>query len=509
MRDALARAFAVDLRSLALFRIAVAGAVLFDLATRAGDLVAHYTDAGVLPAQAARALGGRLELLSIHVYASGSPWAVGALFAFAAVAGVALALGWRTRLATILTWYLLVSLQMRNPYVSRLGGDTLLRLLLFWSMFLPLGARFSLDARRRPTPGPNALVSLPGAALLLQVAIMYVVTGWWKIGPAWLNGRAVWYALQLDYYATGLGVWLREHGSWTEPLTYATVWLERWGPLLAFAPVGTDVLRMLAIVLFVGFHLSLAALMDIGWFPLFSIVAWTAFVPGRFWDAWLPALRRRARASVPRPSALPGPPSRGFATQPLWVQALAAPCLAYVLVSVAVASGPPELDRPLPAGLVRFGKLLRLQQRWNMFAPDPIKDDRWPLVEGVLADGRHRDLLRGGAFALEKPERLPSVFPSFRWRIFFRSTTEDQGRRQVEILYRNYARFLCRSARSAGPDARLVRVRIHHATETTMPRGPLAPRYELLGDWPCVATAAPRSFEGSLPLGAIETTTDL
>ena len=39
-----------DLRSLALFRIALACGLLFDLATRARDLTAHYTDHGTLPA---------------------------------------------------------------------------------------------------------------------------------------------------------------------------------------------------------------------------------------------------------------------------------------------------------------------------------------------------------------------------------------------------------------------------------------------------------------------------
>jgi hypothetical protein len=41
--------FAADLRSLAAFRVALALVVLLDLASRASDLSAHYTDTGVLP----------------------------------------------------------------------------------------------------------------------------------------------------------------------------------------------------------------------------------------------------------------------------------------------------------------------------------------------------------------------------------------------------------------------------------------------------------------------------
>ena len=41
--------FGADLRSLATFRIVLALLVLADLANRATDLSAHYTDAGIMP----------------------------------------------------------------------------------------------------------------------------------------------------------------------------------------------------------------------------------------------------------------------------------------------------------------------------------------------------------------------------------------------------------------------------------------------------------------------------
>jgi hypothetical protein len=66
------------------------------------------------------------------------------LFAIAALVAIALLVGYRTRLATVLL-ALLASLQARNPTLIQ-GGDNLLLLLLFWGMFLPLGARFAIDA---------------------------------------------------------------------------------------------------------------------------------------------------------------------------------------------------------------------------------------------------------------------------------------------------------------------------------------------------------------------------
>ena len=99
----------VDLRALALFRIGVGGVLLFDLATRAGDLVAHYTDAGVLPAHLARTFTGRESVLSLHLHVSSEPLAVWALFAVAGVAAACLLLGWQTRVASVVSWVLLAT----------------------------------------------------------------------------------------------------------------------------------------------------------------------------------------------------------------------------------------------------------------------------------------------------------------------------------------------------------------------------------------------------------------
>jgi len=44
----------------------------------------------------------------------------------------------------VISWFLLISLQNRNPIVLQ-GGDILLRMLAFWAMFVPLNAYFSLD----------------------------------------------------------------------------------------------------------------------------------------------------------------------------------------------------------------------------------------------------------------------------------------------------------------------------------------------------------------------------
>jgi hypothetical protein len=56
-----------------------------------------------------------------------------------------------------LSFLMLVSVHGRNPTLMQ-GGDHLMRAMLFWSIFLPLGARWSFDAAGRE-PGPNVIIS--------------------------------------------------------------------------------------------------------------------------------------------------------------------------------------------------------------------------------------------------------------------------------------------------------------------------------------------------------------
>jgi len=113
--------------------------------------------------------------LSVHL-AAGSVELVGALFAVQALVAVALLVGYRTRIASVLVWLLWASLHARMPLVLN-GGDTLLRLVLFWAMFAPMGARFSVDALR--TGGREGrILSVGTVGLLCQVVVMCTPPTW-------------------------------------------------------------------------------------------------------------------------------------------------------------------------------------------------------------------------------------------------------------------------------------------------------------------------------------------
>ena len=229
--------FGIDLRSLAIFRISIAFIIIVDLIARAFDLEPHYTDRGVLPVDEAIEYFPKWRI-SVHLL-NGSIEFQAALFIIAGLFAVALLLGYHTRFVTPVVWFLTISLNSRNSLLMQ-GSDYLLCLLLFWSMFLPLGARYSIDYLRNPHQfqGSNLIFSGGTVAALLQVCFVYWFSVALKSTKNWLiDGTGVYYALMLDRYVTKLGKLLLEsHPMLLKFLTYATMGLETFGPLLAFLP---------------------------------------------------------------------------------------------------------------------------------------------------------------------------------------------------------------------------------------------------------------------------------
>ena len=87
--------FGADLRSLAALRIVLAVIVLIDLAGRAPNLLAHYTDYGVLPRHILL-ITSNMWRFSLNLI-NGTLFAQALLFGITALAAVALLVGYRTR----------------------------------------------------------------------------------------------------------------------------------------------------------------------------------------------------------------------------------------------------------------------------------------------------------------------------------------------------------------------------------------------------------------------------
>jgi hypothetical protein len=450
-RLALRETFGLDLRSLALFRVAIAACALADLAIRATDLVAHYTDAGIAP---------RHELLqefaflhdrafSLHLI-GGSTAIQAALFGLAAVAAAALLVGYRTRAAAIALWALTSSLQLRNLYVGA-GYDALLRMSLLWACFLPLGARASVDASaERPAEPSRPYLSIGSVALIVQLALVFFFAGYGKwVQPTWHDGGALARIFADDMRVTALGAALRGHTDLTALLTASIPWFEMLAPVLFLSPIARGPVRTAVVAGLVAMAAGFGLALHVGLFPFVSAASVTALLPAWFWDvAW-----KRLRGLVRRPMQSfegEGPSPRPGVIS----ESVCAVLLAFVLFwNLGPLVAP---TTRMPAALESLGGTLFLQQAWTMFA-EPATRTGWLVMPGKLRSDRAVDLLAGGGRVPDLDEAsapirwtMPADFSgpyaNDRWRNFIdRAVRGTDTQRRLNL----YGRYLCRTWNAA------------------------------------------------------------
>jgi len=455
--------FGIDARSLAAFRIGLGGVVLVGTLLRATNLRAFYSEGGVLPRSVLADLYPAAESLSVHALV-GSVEAQAVLFAVAALAAICVIVGYRTRLATVLSLVLVLSVQGRNPLVLN-GGDILLRHLLFWGVLLPLDERWAVDATRRSGSGRDRVASLATAGILLQVLVVYGVNAVLKHrSDVWQDGTATAYIFHLDQYTVLLG----------DALAEVPVLLSVGGRLWFWLLTGSWLLvvlrgwpRAAMVAAFVGAHLTMAATMSLDVFPVVSIVALLPFVPAVVWEAVDGRAASRLEASRPDlGGAAAGGlrlPSRSSPLRRGWgdvARRYLVPAVAGLAILVMVGYN---------AGAVHEGGFgptdgpdyLDGDPHWNMFAPNPPQATNWNVVTGTLDSGARIDALRGGSVSPDRPPDEPSAFLSARWRKYFEDV-RTPGR--TDVLGPHLADYIC-DRWDANHETTLASITITHVTD--------------------------------------------
>ncbi len=431
------RVFACDLRSLAVMRIGLGVLILVDLAMRAGSMQAMYTDAGVLPIDAWLQHWQGVQHSSepfgwsIHAW-NGSLTYQMLLFGLAAVAAVMMLLGWKTRVACVISWILLVSLQMRNPLILH-SGDCLFRLGLFWSIFLPVGAVWSLDARRRQAP-LNPVVSGATVGLILTLFSLYFFAGIAKLNSVWFSGEAMEYVMRLDIYTTAFGKFLLGYPGFLKLITWGTLLAEIVLPLCMLFPWKNDFWRYLACVTFVGLHLGIASCMAIGLFSPIAIAIWMSVLPTGFWSRWLPAT---ATAGLPAGRTT----TATYSTLPRLANTVCLMLAAYFLVWNLATINHSWFKPLMPQSARVVGKWLNMRQTFRMFDVPP-KHSPWFVYEAHLKNGAVVDIFRNAPVDHTRPESVLATIPQHHWRRLHRNLARpmfDEYRKPVsEYMVRHW-----------------------------------------------------------------------
>jgi len=492
LRTKVEEIFGADLRSLALLRIGTALIIIYDLINRSLYLSAHYTDAGILPRKAIMKDGTNFFYASFHLM-SGDGFVQATLFFIAGLFAIALLLGYRTKLMTIVSWLMLLSLYNRCSIIVY-GGDTLLLLILFWGMFLPLGARWSLDSvlaknlAKQSAASNKNVATLGTFAFLVQIIIVYWFAAMLKSEPEWTKDfTAIYYVLSNIEFGSSLGDFLLKYSSLLKLLTFTVLFYEFVGPLLLLIPSG--LIRTIAVLGFVMLQAGIGIFMTLGFvFPLVCCVAVLGLLPSWFWDKVLPKiccyrflikLKKYIRMLF---SFLPKYSYNVKTNFKLSFYSNYAIifCLIFIIwVNLWTVSD----TFAIPQKVFSMGQLLRISQGWDLFAPSPTVDNYWCVAVGRLKSGKTVDVLNNQEnINWARPKHQTSVFPHMRWvrYISFLSYKPDYAQ--------YFARYLCEkwNTEHKGAD-QLKELEVFFMYERTLPDYQYSPTEKLyFGKYDCV-----------------------
>lgn len=450
--DRIRNVFGIDVRCLAVFRIVIATVILLDLALRSRFIAENYTDDGLLP----RALVSAPDCYLSFQMLDGSFSFQIAHFAVAAIAGLMLLVGYRTKIATLSCWLMTVSLHARNTFLLD-AGDDLLRSLLFWSLFLPLGHSYSIDARKKARRTGDVVLTPATVALLLQFACVYFFAGWFKSTPEWTSGIALEYALGQTVWVRPAGDALRQYPGLLSYMTTAVVWFELLAPLCLFIPLQTRRVRMFVLPAFWTFQLGLATTIQLHIFPLITAAATIPFLSSWIW----PANENRDLETSTASTSGSGRASSKGAGRIVWCAMLM--LLATATIGVQLAN----FGNSLFPTVERTASLIGWNPIWSMYAT--VSEFANALsVEATLADGSSIDLVESEATSGDR-RRVLQLHKSYRFKYFLESTM-GLG---PEIPSRYLGWLVYRWNRTQPPERFVSRAQIISSKQRISPPGPV------------------------------------
>ncbi len=423
--------FAIDLRALSTLRILLGIISIVFVFNQFAYIELLYTDRGIMNrAHNQQILGGGFWSL---LWISGTTDFARAILIFAGLVAGVFALGYQTRLMNATLLVLIWSIQVRNPLVLT-GGDVLLRMLLFWCLFLPTAATWSVDAAQMETrPSSWKIASIGTLGIMAQVVFMYFFTGLAKLNPFWINGDAVQYAMSLEMSVKPLGQWLSGYPKVMWVATLATLVAEILTLLVMFIPRVNHFNRGMMMGFFLFLHIGIWLTMSIGLFSLTALAAWVIFMPSDLWNTfWGTPVGFDSK--------------RFYRGEVDWFDKLlkifATVFLIYITVQNVVFAMGPSVSNRLSA-LELFGRSTMTIQQFHMFAKPPLYSP-WFEYNAQLDSGRKVDIFYPQRPDIEeKPESVYRYMQNQNWRrIHWNLITHPQHPPETELVFREVRRRL-------------------------------------------------------------------
>jgi hypothetical protein len=423
-------------------RMAIALVALTDLSIRLTDLSAHYTNQGLWPSQLIYNFGWNNGYWSLHaLYASYSFELF--LFGWHVIFALTLLFGFKTRISTVLTWLLYISLHNRNIYILQ-GGDDLLRITLFWGIFLPWGSYYSLDAVRSKKASQQSITA--NAAYMLLIASVYLFSALHKTSDDWLkNFDALYYALSLEQLRLPFGDWLLQFPLLLKVLTILVYSIELVIPILILWPQKNGYLRFIAFIFLCLLHIGIGLNLYVGLFFVIGISSAIGFIPTLIVNKL--EAKFKIKRIQPEIENFPSPNKYLTAFKKFVILLVVFLCL---MLNIG---GLPYNNYQLKTELNYPVNVLRLNQNWAMFAPGVLRNDGWFVYYGKDSIGRQWDIrLNQDYVDFSKPQHIVQMYKNDRWR----KLAENMQNDNYTFLRSLYCKYRLNEWNTLHPEKKLL-----------------------------------------------------
>jgi hypothetical protein len=191
----------------------------------------------------------------------------------------ALTVGYRTRLAALLVFVVMVSVDRQAPLAFN-AGDGLLRVISLYVLLMPAGSAFSVDRWLADRQGVWTFPRRAPWALRLaqiQLSVVYLATVWEKAGGVlWRNGTAVSYAMRIgDLERVPMPGFVTDSILLTQLVTFGTLAAELAIGVLVWNRAARPYVLTIGVLL----HLSIELTMAVGFFSFAMLTLYLAFLP--------------------------------------------------------------------------------------------------------------------------------------------------------------------------------------------------------------------------------------
>ncbi len=256
-----------------------------------------------------------------------------------------------------------------------------------------------------------------------------------KNSPEWLyNGTALYYALSLDQMVKPFGGWLLNFPVLLKYLTFGTLAVEFIAPILFIIPYKNAICKFIGLLLLISLHVGIELTLHVGLFSFICISALIGLLPAPYINIIETKVYRLFNHS-------PAISSNNFeylgVLQSKMIGILGASFVAYILIwNLNTIPSTPEL---IPTKAKFPANVLRLDQRWGMFAPRVTKTDGWYIFEALLDNGKYVDLfnnkdIRDLDYSNNKPDYLFKHYKNARWRKYLEGVLKRSSEEEYENI---------------------------------------------------------------------------